>query len=43
MESSSNKTKKGSDMLVQGVEWKALDFKLSLTIAETLDPTKAQS
>ena len=30
-------------MLVWGVEWKAPNFKLSSTIVETLDPTKAQS
>ena len=30
-------------MLVQGVEWKVLDFKLVPTIAKTLDPSDAQS
>ena len=30
-------------MLVWGVEWKALDFKLSLAITETLDLVGAQS
>ena len=29
--------------MVQGVEWKAPDFKLSAVVAETLDPTGAQS
>ena len=28
-------------MLGQGIEWKELDFKLSLTIVETLDLSKA--
>ena len=30
-------------MLVRGVDWKAPNFKLSLTIAKELDPTRAQS
>lgn len=30
-------------MLVQGVEWEALDFKLTLAVARTLDPSGAQS
>ena len=30
-------------MLVQGMEWKALDFKLSAIIAEILDLSEAQS
>ena len=30
-------------MLVQGMEWKELDFKLIPTIAKTLDPSGAQS
>ena len=38
MASSNNKTKKGFETLVQGVDWKTPDFKLSSTIIETLDP-----
>ena len=30
-------------MLVKGVEWKVLNFKLVPTIAESLDPNGAQS
>ena len=30
-------------MLVQGVEWKVLDFKLAPMVVETLDPSRAQS
>ena len=41
--SHSSKVNKGSDMLVQGVEWKAPDFKLAPAGAETLDPSEAQS
>ena len=43
METINSKEKKGSSMLVRGVEWKALDFKLSPTIVETLDLSGAQS
>ena len=43
MASTSSKSKKGSNMLVWGVEWKALDFKLILAITKTLDPTGAQN
>ena len=43
MASSSSKAKKGSEMLVCGIEWKAPDFKLSPTITERIDPTKVQS
>ena len=34
---SSIKVKKGSEMLVKGVEWKAPNFKLMPTIVENLD------
>ena len=30
-------------MLVYGVEWKALEFKLTPTVPKTLDPSGAQS
>lgn len=43
MASSNSKTKKASEMLVRWVKWKAQDFKLSLAIAKSLDPTGAQS
>ena len=41
--SSSSKAKRGSEMLVRGVEWKAPNFKLAAAIAESLDPNGAQS
>ena len=41
--SNSKKAKKGSEMLVQGVEWKVPAFKLMPMIVETLDPSEAQS
>ena len=37
------KHKKGSEMLVKGVEWRAPNFKLVLAIAEALDSQGAQS
>ena len=40
---SRSKQKKGSEMLVKGVEWKAPNFKIFPTIAESLDPHSAQS
>ena len=40
---SSNKEKKGYEMLVKGVEWKAPNFKIVPTVAESLDPYGAQS
>ena len=43
MESSSKKLKKGSKMFVQGVNCKALTFKLSLMIVEERDPIGVQS
>ena len=43
MASSSNKVKKGSDMLIRGVKWKVPNFKLQPGIAEALDPNGAQS
>ncbi len=43
MASTSSKKNKGSKMLVQGVEWKAPDFKLVLAVAKTLDLSGAQS
>ena len=43
MASTNRKTKKGSEMLVHGVEWKAPYFKLVLAIAEALEPSGAQS
>ena len=46
MTSSSRKIKKGSKMLVCGVDCKAIPspaFKLSQVVAETLDPARAQS
>ena len=41
--SSSSKAKKGSEMLVKGVEWKEPNFKLVPTVAESLNPHRAQS
>lgn len=41
MVSRRNKVKKGSEMLVRGVKWKAPDFKFVLEIAETLDSSGA--
>ena len=38
---SSSKLKQGSIMLVHGVEWKASNFKLTLGITKTLDPSGA--
>ena len=43
MASRSNKVKQGSNILVHGVEWKALDFNLTPAIVETLDASRAQS
>ena len=43
MTSTNNKLKRGTDMLVQGMEWKAPYFKLSPVIIETLDMSGAQS
>ena len=40
---SGSKVKKGSEMLVKGVEWKAPNFKIVPAIAQTLDPHGAQS
>ena len=40
---SSDKVKKGSEMLVKGVEWKVPNFKLVLAIVESLDTHEAQS
>ena len=40
---SSSKEKKGSEILVKGVEWKAPSFKLVPAIAESLNPHGAQS
>ncbi|GLJ28879.1 hypothetical protein SUGI_0569230 [Cryptomeria japonica] len=40
---SRSKAKKTSNMLVKGVEWTALNFKLVPAIAESLDPSGAQS
>ena len=40
---SSSKAKRGSDMLVKGVEWKAPNFKIVPAVAESLDPNGAQS
>ena len=40
---SSRKAKRGSEMLVKGVEWKVPNFKLVPAIAESLDPNGAQS
>ena len=40
---SGSKQRKGFEMLVKGVEWKAPNFKLVPTIAESLDPHGAQS
>ena len=43
MASSSSKAKKGFEMLVRGVEWKAPNFKLVPIIVETLNQRRAQS
>ena len=43
MASSSSKVKQGSDILVHGFEWKALDFKLTPMISKTIDPSSGQS
>lgn len=43
MVSSSRKAKKGSEMLVCGVDFNASNFKLILVIAKALDPAGAQS
>ena len=43
MASTNNKAKKGLEMLVHGVEWKAPDFKLVPMVAEALDLSGAQS
>ena len=40
---SRRKVKKGSEMLVKGVEWKAPNFKLIPVVVESLDPYRAQS
>ena len=40
METSSSKRKKGFEILVQEVDWKAADFKLILVIVEVLDPSR---
>ncbi|GLJ17629.1 hypothetical protein SUGI_0306990 [Cryptomeria japonica] len=40
---SRSKAKKTSNMLVKGVKWTAPNFKLVLAIAESLDPSGAQS
>ena len=40
--SSSNKAKKGLEMLVQGVKWKPPDFKLVPAIMGNLDPNGGQ-
>ncbi|GLJ13226.1 hypothetical protein SUGI_0208140 [Cryptomeria japonica] len=40
---SRSKVKKTSNMLVKGVKWTALNFKLVPAIAESLDPSGAQS
>lgn len=42
MLASNNKVKKGSKMLVHGVDCKALKFKLSPTLVEELDLVGAQ-
>ena len=42
MASSNRKVKKGSKMLVRGVEWRVLDFKLVPAIVKTLNPFGAQ-
>ena len=41
--SSSRKEKKGLDILIHGVEWKALDLKLTPIVAKTLDLSGEQS
>ena len=43
MTSSSSKVKKGLEMLVCRFDCKDTTFKLTLVIAEALDPTRAQS
>ena len=43
MATTSNNKKKGLEILVGGMEWKAIDFKLFPTIAKSLEPTRAQS
>ena len=43
MASSSSKNKKGLEILVHGTKWKVSDFKLTPTIIENVDPTRAQS
>ena len=40
---SGSKKKRGSEMLVKGVEWRAPNFKLAPTIVESLDSQGAQS
>ena len=40
---SESKHKRGSEMLVKGVEWRAPNFKLAPAIAESLDSQGAQS
>ena len=42
MEATSSMVKKGSNMLVYGVDWKAPNFKLSFSITKNLDPAIAQ-
>ena len=43
MEATSSKVKRGSNTLIWGVEWKATILKLTPTIVETLDLSRAQS
>ena len=43
MASTSSKVRKGSNMLIQGVECKMSNFKLTPTIVEILDPSGVQS
>lgn len=43
MASSSNKAKKGSEMLIRGAKCELLAFKISSAIAKSLDPASAQS
>ena len=43
MASSSSKAKKGLKILVQGIQWKALNFKLVHAIAKSLYPNGGQS
>lgn len=40
---SSSKEKRGSEMLVRGVEWKSVNFKLVPAVAEGLDTNGVQS